>query len=198
MKKLLFYIVLICSFLLISNFAYSKAIYEDFIGWKREQKTDPLRVYVIKNPQNPCDPGANFKYPVNFILLTNRDAAEWLVKKGLMRKISGGKYKWTKMYNDWQDAKKLKSLYWQKMCLNDSDDDNGSDDPHVNFCRKYASTAVEQANEQLGRNCGKEPKGRWSTSWKAHYKWCLGNTQSNANYETKGRSNFLKISCGKN
>lgn len=174
--------------------ANAQAIYEDFIGWKKQTRQEPIRVWIVSNPNNPCAPQPNFKYQVRHYMLTGEDACEWLVSRGLMNKIGQRRYKWTAMYEDWQNAKALNSLYWQR-CSEGNDPVDPAKVRHQNFCRDYAQRAVAQANQQLARGCGKNPTGRWTTNYDNHYNWCMGVTESAANYEEQGRLNFLRVSC---
>jgi len=59
------------------------------------------------------------------------------------------------------------------------------------FCTKYANTAVHQFSQYKARRCG-GPNDRWQPHFKNHYKWCLHESKSDVNRETRDRRDTLK------
>ncbi len=62
---------------------------------------------------------------------------------------------------------------------------------NASFCRNYASTAVNQNNQNVSHGCGYSG-ARWSNDYNGHYNWCMGAGRSTANYETNERRNGLQ------
>lgn len=67
--------------------------------------------------------------------------------------------------------------------------------PQNAFCARYASTAVDQNQENIRRRCGKSGP-RWQSNYNNHYRWCTTTSQGSANYEETQRRNALNR-CGR-
>lgn len=122
--------LLIAAFLIVSGLeARSAPRWQDLVG---HRKIDGVfHIWVISNPSNPCDPkGMDLhvgKYRVKARILRGRDAAEWLVSRGLAMRRDANAYR----LNDaamqmWRNAKDMGrlgrlhsagALYWQD-CYN--------------------------------------------------------------------------------
>ena len=58
-------------------------------------------------------------------------------------------------------------------------------------CEQYAKTAVDQNKKNQWTNCG-YTGNRWSNNYAGHFNWCLSVSKSDANNETKTRTEQLQ------
>ncbi len=63
-----------------------------------------------------------------------------------------------------------------------------------NFCRSYATSAVNQQTRNMASSCGYSGV-RWHTFWSLHYNWCRGEANWRANDEHNLRNSRL-AACG--
>lgn len=93
--------------------------WENFVGWEKQSKSEPIVIYKIHNSNKPCNNSGignkvDIKYQIHTDELKGKKALEWLRSQGLMKINSTGNYKWTKFYKDWKNRKhNKKDLYWQ-------------------------------------------------------------------------------------
>ncbi len=62
-------------------------------------------------------------------------------------------------------------------------------------CRAYATTAVQQYREFVGRGCQHNNKNRWQGNFDNHYNWCMRVGESDTRGEVKERRLFLQNQC---
>jgi len=151
-------------------------LWEDFIGFKNARNGEPFRIWVIKNHNSPCNSKTTFKYPVNYKKLTGTNAIQWMKKRGLVKVENGKKLK-TETFRNWQDAKKLNSLYWQ-YCKKTQDNIDG----FKGNCTPTESGKSDDPNKIKLENdyC---PDHRWIEVWvdksQAMGHWCQINRRGN-------------------
>ena len=134
--------------------------WQDLVGLR--VKGNNLEIWVIKDYRKPCDPKSTDpvvgrKYKVRVKKLTGKKAAKWLAGKhrGLMRRLSDGRYKWNKEKRDaWRFCKSGGHLYWQ-VCAGSSKCGD-----KVPYSYRYENLALKWLEEKVYKPRWKKPRIR--------------------------------------